>query len=84
MTPGRDPPAHEPPAGGAPTLRALTVPPELAGERLDVALARRQHGELARIGGGLLVAVGLLLVTGLWGRIAAATAGWIGGFETIL
>lgn len=45
---------------------------------------RRHRVTVARIGGGLLVAVGLLLVTGLWGRIAAATAGWIGGFETIL
>ena len=45
---------------------------------------RRHRVTVARIGGGLLVAVGVLLVTGLWGRLAAATAGWIGGFETIL
>ena len=40
MTPRRAPPAPDLPASGAPSLRAFTVPPDLAGERLDVALAR--------------------------------------------
>ena len=52
--------------------------------RRALGLLRRHRLAVARIGGGLLVAVGLLLVTGLWGRLAAATAGWIGGFETLL
>lgn len=45
--------------------------------------AIRRHSQLiTRIGGGLLVAVGVLLVTGLWGELIASMQVLIGGFET--
>jgi|SRR5437868_964736 len=45
---------------------------------------RRHTPLITRIGGGMLVAVGLLLVTGLWGEIIASMQVWIGGFEPVL
>lgn len=45
----------------------------------------RKHRLAAlRIGGGLLVLVGLLLVSGLWTRLTGAMQLWIGGFETVI
>ncbi|MFD7021060.1 cytochrome c biogenesis CcdA family protein [Promicromonospora sukumoe] len=45
----------------------------------------RKHRLAAlRIGGGMLVLVGLLLVTGLWTQITGAMQLWIGGFETVI
>ncbi|MFI6321340.1 cytochrome c biogenesis CcdA family protein [Nonomuraea sp. NPDC050556] len=45
--------------------------------------AIRRHSQLiTRIGGGLLVVVGILLVTGLWGELIASMQVLIGGFET--
>ncbi len=45
----------------------------------------RKHRLAAlRIGGGMLVLVGLLLVTGLWTRMTGAMQLWIGGFETVI
>lgn len=49
-----------------------------------VAFLRRHRVAIMRIGGGLLIAVGLALVTGLWGRWTQSLAGFIGGFETPL
>ncbi|MER7208002.1 cytochrome c biogenesis protein CcdA [Streptosporangium sp. NPDC000239] len=47
--------------------------------------AVRRHSQLiTRIGGAMLVAVGLLLVTGLWGELVATMQGWIGGFEPVI
>ncbi|GLW08864.1 cytochrome C biogenesis protein CcdA [Microtetraspora sp. NBRC 13810] len=47
--------------------------------------ALRRHTPLiTRIGGGMLVAVGLLLVTGLWGELIATMQGWIGGFQPVI
>ncbi|MEU1391792.1 MULTISPECIES: cytochrome c biogenesis protein CcdA [unclassified Nonomuraea] len=47
--------------------------------------AVRRHTRLiTRIGGGMMVAVGLLLVTGLWGAMIAAMQGLIGAFEPVL
>ena len=45
---------------------------------------RRHRLAALRIGGGMLVLVGLLLVTGLWSRITGAMQLWIGGFETVI
>ena len=45
----------------------------------------RKHSQLiTRVGGGMLVAVGLLLVTGLWEELVATMQGWIGGFEPVI
>ncbi|MEV4181893.1 cytochrome c biogenesis CcdA family protein [Streptosporangium canum] len=47
--------------------------------------AIRRHSQLiTRVGGGMLVAVGLLLVTGLWGELIVTMQGWIGGFEPVI
>ncbi|MER7131459.1 cytochrome c biogenesis CcdA family protein [Streptosporangium saharense] len=47
--------------------------------------AVRRHSQLiTRIGGAMLVTVGLLLVTGLWGELVAIMQGWIGGFEPVI
>ncbi|MEV4390420.1 cytochrome c biogenesis protein CcdA [Nonomuraea sp. NPDC049607] len=47
--------------------------------------AVRRHTQLiTRIGGVMMVAVGLLLVTGLWGAMIAAMQGLIGAFEPVI
>ncbi|MFC4058679.1 cytochrome c biogenesis CcdA family protein [Planomonospora corallina] len=47
--------------------------------------AVRRHTQLiTRVGGAMLVAVGLLLVTGVWGDLVAAMQGWIGGFQPVI
>jgi cytochrome c-type biogenesis protein len=47
--------------------------------------AIRKHSRLiTRIGGGMMVAVGVLLVTGLWGQMIAAMQGVIGAFEPVI
>lgn len=48
------------------------------------AVARRHRVAIARAGGIMLVAVGLLLVTGTWGDLLARVQGSITGFETVL
>ncbi|NED94538.1 cytochrome c biogenesis protein CcdA [Phytoactinopolyspora alkaliphila] len=45
------------------------------------AWLRRHQVALVRFGGAMLVVVGLLLVTGLWGELMAHMQGWISGFE---
>ena len=39
---------------------------------------------IMRLGGGMLIALGLLLVTGAWGELAAAMRTWISGFTPAL
>ncbi|MFG2072081.1 cytochrome c biogenesis CcdA family protein [Nonomuraea maritima] len=47
--------------------------------------AIRKHSRLiTRIGGGMMVAVGVLLVSGLWGEMIAAMQGLIGAFEPVI
>ncbi|WP_214103377.1 cytochrome c biogenesis CcdA family protein [Acrocarpospora catenulata] len=67
----------------------LGLPFVLAGLAYRRALhtfrAVRRHSQLiTRIGGGMLVAVGLLLVTGLWGELIAGLQVWVGGFEPVI
>jgi cytochrome c-type biogenesis protein len=45
---------------------------------------RRHRLLVARLGGGALVVVGLLLVTGVWSSWMSHLQGGIGGFETVL
>lgn len=45
---------------------------------------RRHRLTVQRVGGGLLVAIGLLLVTGWWGDLVASLQGWVTGFEVAL
>ncbi|MGO1315932.1 MAG: cytochrome c biogenesis CcdA family protein [Cellulomonadaceae bacterium] len=49
-----------------------------------VDFLRRHRVAIMRLGGGLLILVGLALVTGLWGNLTQSLAGFIGGFETPL
>jgi cytochrome c-type biogenesis protein len=41
---------------------------------------RRHQLAILRAGGGMLVAIGVLLVTGLWSEITVAMQVWITGF----
>lgn len=49
-----------------------------------LTLMRRHRLAIMRIGGALLIAIGLALVTGLWNAWTQSLAGLIGGFETLL
>ncbi|WP_017557991.1 cytochrome c biogenesis CcdA family protein [Nocardiopsis baichengensis] len=48
------------------------------------AWARRHTRAITAVGGGMLVLVGLLLVTGVWADITAVMQGWTEGFETVI
>ncbi len=45
---------------------------------------RRHRLAIMRIGGGLLVLIGLALVTGLWTTWTTSLQGWIGGYVTVV
>ncbi|MCT9932063.1 cytochrome c biogenesis protein CcdA [Planotetraspora sp. A-T 1434] len=67
----------------------LGLPFVLAGlayrKALHAFAAVRRHTPLVtRVGGAMLVGVGLLLVTGLWGDLIAGLQGWVGGFEPVI
>ncbi len=47
-------------------------------------LVRRHRVLVTRIGGGMLVVVGVLLVSGFWGVLMQSLKGSIAGFETVL
>jgi cytochrome c-type biogenesis protein len=47
-------------------------------------VVRRHRVAVTRFGGGVLVVVGVLLVTGLWGQWIQSVQGSIAGFETVL
>jgi cytochrome c-type biogenesis protein len=65
----------------------LGIPFVLTGLAFSRALAafavvKRHYRVVLRVGGGLLVVVGLLLVSGLWSAVLAELRGWVSGFET--
>jgi len=45
---------------------------------------RRHQVLITRIGGGLLITIGVLLVTGLWSEVTFSLRSWISGFETVI
>jgi cytochrome c-type biogenesis protein len=45
---------------------------------------KRHYQAVMRIGGGLLVAIGVLLVTGAWGDLTIKLQGWVSGFKTVI
>ncbi len=49
-----------------------------------VGFLRRHQVAVMRIGGLMMVAVGVLLVTGLWDQLMARLTVWVGGFETVI
>ena len=48
------------------------------------AVVKRHYGLVMRVGGGLLVLVGLLLVSGAWEDLMVEVRGWVGSFETVV
>lgn len=50
----------------------------------SLAFLRRHARGVQRLGGVMLVAVGVLLVTGTWNDLTIRMQSWIGGFETLL
>lgn len=49
-----------------------------------LAFLRKHRLAIMRIGGALLIAIGLALVTGLWGDWSRSMQGFIGGTETVI
>lgn len=49
-----------------------------------LAFLRRHRVSIMRIGGGMLVLLGLALVTGLWGQLSTHLQLFISGFETVV
>ncbi len=49
-----------------------------------VGILRRHQLAIMRIGGMMLVAVGLLLVTGAWDSVTATVRQWAASFETVI
>lgn len=47
-----------------------------------VAWIRRHQVWVMRLGGAMLVVVGLLMVTGAWGSMIGSLRVWVGGYET--
>lgn len=52
--------------------------------RRALALLRRHRVTIARLGGGLLVVVGLAMVTGVWSVIAGRLQGLVADFQTVI
>lgn len=48
------------------------------------SLLRRHQRLVQRVGGLMLVLLGVLLVSGLWGSMIAAMQGWVAGFRVIV
>ena len=48
------------------------------------AVIRRHYALITRVGGGMLVVVGLMLVSGAWDLMILEIRTWVGGFETAL
>jgi cytochrome c-type biogenesis protein len=47
-------------------------------------VVKRHYQAVMRIGGGMLVAIGLLLVTGAWTDLTIKMQGWVSGFTTVI
>ena len=45
---------------------------------------KRHYQAVIRVGGGMLVAIGLLLVTGAWTDLTIKMQSWISGFNTVI
>jgi cytochrome c-type biogenesis protein len=48
------------------------------------AVVKRHYRLVTRVGGGMLVAIGVLLLTGVWADLTARMQGLIGGFRTVI
>ncbi|MGH3320165.1 MAG: cytochrome c biogenesis CcdA family protein [Streptosporangiaceae bacterium] len=45
---------------------------------------KRHYAVVVRLGGAMLVVLGVLLVTGLWLEFSIALRGWVSGFQTVV
>jgi cytochrome c-type biogenesis protein len=45
---------------------------------------KRHYQAVMRVGGGMLVAIGILLVTGAWTDLTIKMQGWVSGFTTVI
>ncbi|MGH9251460.1 MAG: cytochrome c biogenesis protein CcdA, partial [Acidimicrobiales bacterium] len=45
------------------------------------AFAREHARTIMRVGGGMLIVVGVVQITGLWTEIIARMQGWISGYQ---
>ncbi|PFG42103.1 cytochrome c-type biogenesis protein [Isoptericola jiangsuensis] len=45
---------------------------------------RRHRLAIMRVGGGLLIAIGLAMVTGVWGAVTSQLQSWISGYTTVV
>lgn len=45
---------------------------------------KRHYQAVMRVGGGMLVAIGVLLVTGAWADLTIKMQGWVSGFTTVI
>lgn len=45
---------------------------------------KRHHGLLQKVGGGLMVVVGVLLVTGIWDRLMGVFRQWVSAFGVVV
>lgn len=66
---------------GLPFLVAAAAFPRIAGA---VDFLRRHQLALLRVGGGMMVLVGVLLLTGLWDLVVAALRQWTAQFTTFI
>lgn len=49
-----------------------------------VEWVKRHHGMLQKMGGGMLVVVGVLLITGWWDALMGVVRGWASGFGLVI
>ena len=49
-----------------------------------VKWVRQHQAWVTRLGGVMLIMVGLLLVTGLWDQWVGGLRSWVGGFEVLV
>jgi cytochrome c-type biogenesis protein len=47
-------------------------------------VVKRHYRAVMRLGGGMLVAIGFLLVTGFWTDLTIMMQGWVSGFKTVM
>ena len=48
------------------------------------AAVKRHYAIVTRVGGALLVVVGLLLISGIWGQLMIGMRGWVAGYSTVV
>ena len=47
-------------------------------------VVKRHYRAVMRVGGGMLVTIGVLLVTGAWADLTIKMQSWVSGFKTVI